>query len=80
MLNCERILAVPNPLKLHYVKPYRMNKISVSETSDEHFHIFNIYSTPEIDNDSNINHINGDEIDLLLMTKTVLTSLLVRGY
>ena len=73
-------MAVPNTLKLHYIKAYRMNKISVSETSDEHFHIFNIYSTPEIDNDSNINHINGDKIDFLLITKTVLTSLLVRGY
>ena len=41
-----------------------MNKLSLLERSDGDFNVANIYPTPETDNDSGINHINGDEIDI----------------
>ena len=70
---------VPNILKLHCVKAFSMNKISVSETSAGDFNVV-IYATPETDNDSEINCINDDDMIFVLMMKSELTSLLVHGY
>ena len=56
-----------------------MNKINVSETSAGDFNVV-IYPTPETDNGSEINSINGDDMIFVLMMKSVLTSILVHGY
>ena len=71
-------MAVPNTLKFHYVKACRMNKLSLLERSDGDFNVANIYPTPETDNDSGINHINGDEIDICVDDEKCF-SLLVHG-
>ena len=55
-----------------------MNKISLLERSDGDFNVANIYPTPETDNDSGINHINGDEIDICVDDEKCF-SLLVHG-
>ena len=71
-------MAVPHTLKFHYVKACRMNKTSLLERSDGDFNVANIYPTPETDNDSGINHINGDEIDICVDDEKCF-SLLVHG-
>ena len=60
----EKVLAVPNTLKLHCVKLCGMTKISMSETDDGDFSVVDIYPSPGIDNDGGIISTNADEINI----------------